>query len=66
MFNWNEFEETRVVPLHITDNVNYTRFNMDYKYGNDRREDRNDWAGAERRKDADWRFAALRKIRTTN
>jgi hypothetical protein len=63
MFDWNEFEDTRAVPLHVTDNVNYTRFNMDYKYGEDRRAKRNAWNGTERRNDADWRFAAIRKIR---
>jgi hypothetical protein len=39
---------------------------MDYKYGNDRRNERCDWTGTERRKDTDWRFTALRRIRTAN
>jgi len=54
MFDWNKFEDIRAVPLHVTDNVNYTRFNMDYKYGEDRRAKRNAWTGSERRNDADW------------
>ena len=39
----------------------YTRLNMNFEYGKDRRKIQTKWAGPERRMDADWRFATIRR-----
>ena len=39
----------------------YTRLNMNFECGQDRRKSQMEWKGPERRLDADWRFATIRR-----
>ena len=63
---WRELmmqEMQRNEPGPVCQNVRdiYTRLNMIIEYGQDRRKKQTELVGPERRLDADWRFATIRR-----